>query len=174
MKNLIIPILFCILIVSCKETNELEEQYADWNLKNIEYFNQMRDSSDYVLYKTPENRGGYSFYYKTLSEGIQTPENITDTSWVKFNFRGRFISGIVFDETYTESSVLNDSTAKPATYQLNTLVKGIFENLILMKIGEVRRIVLPKELGYGVYTMTDKMPPYSVTIWDIQLVEMSN
>ena len=67
MNKLFIPFLFLILTFSCKSSNDPEVVYADWNLKNKQYFNQMKDSTDYVLYNTPSTLGGYSFYYKILS-----------------------------------------------------------------------------------------------------------
>ena len=174
MNKLFIPFLFLILTFSCKSSNDPEVVYADWNLKNKQYFNQMKDSTDYVLYNIPSTLGGYSFYYKILSQGTQIPKNLSDTSWVRINYKGGLITGFIIDQTYTESNVLNDSTAKPNSFRLNNLIKGFTENLKLMKIGEVRRIVLPQELSYGIYTGSTIIPPYSVTKWDVQLVETFN
>lgn len=170
MNKLIVALLICIFTLSCESDNNLEKTYTDWNVINIQYFNQMKDSSDYLRYNIPASRGGYSFYYKILSPGMQTAEIIADTSTVKINCRGKFVTGEIFYETYTESSVLIDSTAKPVNVRLNLLIRGFAENLKLMKIGEVRRMVLPQELGYGVDTGRASIPPYSVTIWDLQLV----
>ena len=174
MKKLLIPFLICILTVSCKSSNDPEVLYADWNTKNKDYFIHMKDSSDYVMYQVPASQGGHSFYYKILSQGTQAHENLTDTAWVVINYRGKLITGSIFDETYRESSVLNDSTAKPTSFRLNSLIKGFIENLKQMKTGEVRRIVLPQELGYGTYLNNPAIPPYSVTIWDVQLIYSIN
>lgn len=170
MNKFIIPFLICILTVSCKSPNDPEVLYADWNTKNKVYFEHMKDSSDYILYQIPLERGGHSFYYKILSQGTQSYENLSDTSWVSINFRGKLITGFVFDQTYQGNSVLNDSSATPQSFRIDVLIKGFGENLKQMKIGEIRRIVLPQELGYGTYLITTTVPPYSVTIWDLQLL----
>lgn len=170
MNKFLIPFIICISTVACKSPNDTEVRYADWNIINKDYFKNMKDSSDYVLYQLPPDRSGHSFYYKILSQGTQSHGDLSDTSWVSINFRGKLITGFVFDQTYQENSVLNDTSAKPQSFQLNLLINGFVENLRLMKTGEIRRIVLPQELGYGNYLNSTAIPPYSVTIWDLQLL----
>jgi len=174
MNKLFIFLLLCILIVSCKSSNDPEVVYADWNLKNKQYFNQMKDSADYVLYNIPSSRGGNSFYYKILSPGTQTSESASDSTRIYINYRGKLITGSVFDQTYSGNSALNDNTALPSWFRMKDLKIGLVENLKLMKIGEVRRFILPQELGYGTEIDHPAIPPYSTTIWDVQLIHSDN
>ena len=127
----------------------------------------MKDSADYVFYSFPLARGGKTFYYKISTEGNQNSGSPISSDSVKVNFRGRMINGSVFDQTYTGS--LPSVSAKPYTFKLDELIGGWQENLIHMKAGEVRTIILPQELGYGV-NGARTIPPFSTLVFDIQLI----
>ena len=165
----IIPILLCILTVSCKNSNDPE----DWISKNKYYFNHMKDSTSYILYNIPEIEGGHSYYYTILAQGIQSDTILSDTTKVLINYRIRLISGAVVEETYSQNSVLNDSTAKPHWFYIYSLASsGVVKNIKQMKIGEIRRCVLPEELAF--FTFTENYPQHSTLIIDTQLINIQN
>ena len=124
------------------------------------------------MYNLPIARGGSSFYYKITTQGNQNSGSPTSTDSVKVNYRGRLINGSVFDQNYLGS--LPNSSAKPITFKLSKLIGGWQENLIHMKAGEVRTIILPYELGYGVYGAGSSVPPFSTLIFDIQLITFTS
>ena len=160
---------FVILSVGCEDQYG---GYSDWAKQNTSYFNSMKDSTGFVNYIIP-NSGGLSYYYKVLKQGNTDSLSPSPTAYVKVNYRGALITGTVFDQTYSKKSVLNDSTAKPVSFNLQSLIIGWQLNLIQMKPGEIRTIVLPQELGYGSYTMS-VIPPYSTLRFDIQLISSKN
>jgi len=162
-------VLFSMLITSCNSSDPTG-LIADWKVKNDSYFANMKDSTDYVLYNIPASRGGNSFYYKVTTPGDQSSVSPLSTDQVIVNYRGMLISGFVFDQTYSGTVIPTDGT--PATFYANQLIKGWTENLIQMKVGETRTIVLPQELGYGTAGAGSYIYPYSITIWVVQLVKV--
>jgi len=104
-----------LLISSCK-TDDPAGVYAGWNQQNKSYFNNMKDSTGYLLYTIPAERGGSQFYYKVTVAGNQDSISPQDNDYVKVNYRGKLINGNVFDENYTGLVPTNDSTANRGTF----------------------------------------------------------
>ncbi|MDP4240707.1 MAG: FKBP-type peptidyl-prolyl cis-trans isomerase [Bacteroidota bacterium] len=161
---------FLVFMTSCS-IPDTGMSISDWKIKNDSYFAGMKDSTGYTLYTIPASRGGSNFYYKITVPGNQASVSPVSTDQVVVNYRGKLINGNVFDQTYTGAVPPNDSTATPGTFYPKFLIRGWLENLIQMKVGETRTIVLPQELGYGA-TGSGIIPPYSVTIFQIQLVKV--
>ena len=173
-------LLYCIFLVvcaiatSCNSSNEQDEMYSDWRIKNQNYFKSMKDSSDYHIYNIPTSRGGGSFYYKILKNGNLPVDSLSEYTVVNISCRGKLINGLFFANTFDGDPILSDSTSFSYLEQAAFLVKGFQENLRSMKVGEVRRFVLPQELGYRDLKDLKKIPPYSVTIWDVYLKNYYN
>jgi FKBP-type peptidyl-prolyl cis-trans isomerase FkpA len=49
---------------------------------------------------------------------------------------------------------------------------GLHEALLLMKIGESGRFILPSHLAHGLLGDMDKIPPKAVVIYDIELISV--
>jgi FKBP-type peptidyl-prolyl cis-trans isomerase FklB len=168
-KLLILTIsLFLILAYSCKK-DDTAEIVAKWKTQNETYFNNMKDSAGYVLYEIPSAPAGYSYYYKITTAGNQISGSPLSTDSVYVNYRGRTISGTVFDQTYSGKTPVGDANATARMFKLNRLISGWTYNLMQMKVGEIRTIVLPQQLAYG-SDNTRPIMPYSTLIFDIQLV----
>ena len=85
------------------------------------------------------------------------------SSSVSAKYKGYLADGKVFDQT----------TTSPVTFSLGQVIKGWQEGLQLMKGGARFEFYIPAELGYG----TDgqgSIPPHSVLIFDITLIESLN
>jgi len=165
--------LLTVLITSCNTKSiDPAEYYAEWKAQNESYFVNMKDSVGYVLYTIPANQGGSSYYYKITSPGDQNSGSPKLTDNVKVNYRGKIINGSIFDQTYKGVGIPVDSTATPRTFLLNGLIPGWQVNLLQMKAGEKRTIILPQELGYGTYG-GGAIPPYSTLVFDIQLISFT-
>jgi hypothetical protein len=159
--------IFLILAYSCSK-DDTAEIVTKWKTQNETYFSNMKDSIGYVLYEIPSTSAGYSYYYKITTPGDQSSVSPLSTDSVYVNYRGRTISGAVFDQTYTGKTPVGDANAKPRMFKLNQLIPGWTYNLGQMKVGEIRTIVLPQQLAYGAYYRPSM--PYSTLIFDIQLV----
>jgi len=168
-KLLILTIsLFLILAYSCNKADDTAQIIDKWKTQNETYFTNMKDSAGYVLYEIPSAPAGYSYYFKITTAGNQSSGSPLSTDSVYVNYRGRTIDGVVFDQTYPGKTPVGDANATPRMFKLNQLISGWTYNLVQMKVGEIRTIVLPQQLAYGAYYRPSM--PYSTLIFDIQLV----
>ena len=101
------------------------------------------------MYTIPAGSGGGSFYYKVINPGDSNSVCPLYNDIVTVNYRGKTIDGTVFDETFSGINPPADSIASPSSFYLKGLIRGWIENLMQMKVGERRKIILPQELGYG-------------------------
>ncbi|HEY6913768.1 MAG TPA: FKBP-type peptidyl-prolyl cis-trans isomerase [Paludibacter sp.] len=168
-----ILVLFVFIASSCSK-DDPTESIVKWKSDNDSYFANMKDSTGYIKDTVATSIGNLFYYYKITTPGDQSSTNPTYSSYVKVNYKGSLITGSIFDETYTGSNPENDSTAKPANFYANQLIPGWTINLTQMKTGEIRTIVLPHELCYGIYGMGPVIPPYSTLKFDIQLISFTN
>ena len=103
------------------------------------------------------------------------------TDSVRINYIGRIIStdkeqplgtlGEVFDHSgYSKdpADVFNPSFAVPATFLVSNTVEGFTTVLQQMHIGDLWRVYIPQELGYG-SAASALLPAYSMLIFDVQL-----
>ena len=172
MKSINISILsICLFFVLFTSCSPLDTTGAvnDWKIKNVSYFANMKDSMAYVHDTSAAKSFGSSYYYKITTPGVQNSISPVSGDQVTVNYRGKLVDGSVFGQTYTTSVI--DSTATPQTFYDNQLIPGWTYNLLQMKVGETRSIVLPQELGYGT-TGQGAISPYSTTVWVVQLIKV--
>lgn len=63
-------------------------------------------------------------------------------------------------------------TGEPVTFGLNKVIKGWTRGVPGMKVGGVRRLIIPSELGYGSARASSNIPPNSDLVFDIELVDI--
>lgn len=80
------------------------------------------------------------------------------------HYHGTLIDGTVFD-----SSVDRD---EPAQFMLSQVIPGWTEALQLMSVGDKWRLFLPSDLAYGESSPTPAIPPNSVLIFEVELLEV--
>jgi len=134
----------------------------------------MKDSIGYTQDTVVTIAGNVFYYYKITTRGNLSSSSPSHNAKVTVNYRGSLITGKVFDNTYSGNNPANDSTAKPVSFYTNQLITGWAANLEQMKAGEIRTVILPHELGYGIYGMNPVIPPYTTLKFDIQLISFSN
>jgi FKBP-type peptidyl-prolyl cis-trans isomerase len=100
--------------------------------------------------------------YKVITMG--TGEKPASTTRVKVHYHGTTIEGKVFD-----SSV---NRGEPATFGLNQVIPGWTEGLQLMPVGSKFKFFIPQELAYGVNAPSQDIKPYSVLIFDVELLSI--
>ncbi|MDX2248778.1 MAG: FKBP-type peptidyl-prolyl cis-trans isomerase [Bacteroidia bacterium] len=101
--------------------------------------------------------------YKVLKSGKGESPDPDDR--VKTRFTGKTIDGNVFDTTE------KNGTSEPRTFEVNKVILGWQEALLMMKPGDHWELVIPSQLGYG-KELRDPIPPNSVLIFDLELVEV--
>ncbi len=88
----------------------------------------------------------------------------TASDGVVAHYHGTLTDGTIFD-----SSV---DRGEPASFMLSQVIPGWTEALQLMSVGDQWRLFIPAELAYGETSPTPTIPPNSVLIFDVELLEI--
>lgn len=105
---------------------------------------------------------GLQYEVITSGTGIQ-PTSPTDR--VTVHYTGKLIDGTIFD-----SSV---QRGQPATFALNQVIAGWTEGLQLMKEGDKFIFYVPYNLGYGERGKGAQIPPYTMLIFEVELIKVN-
>jgi len=99
-------------------------------------------------------------YYSVIKEGTGRQVSVNDT--VTIYYKGYLLKdGSVFDETKD----------RPATFPLRRLILGWQIGVPLTKVGGKIRVVIPSALAYSIRTRAAKIPPNSILVFEIEVVE---
>lgn len=99
--------------------------------------------------------------YKVLTAG--TGPVPTAKQRVKVHYEGKLLDGTVFDSSYKRQ--------QPATFACDQVIKGWTEALTMMPVGSKWQLFIPQELAYG-DREAGKIPPYSMLIFTVELLEI--
>jgi FKBP-type peptidyl-prolyl cis-trans isomerase FklB len=97
--------------------------------------------------------------YKVLKEGSGRTAKAGDE--VTVNYKGTFVDGTEFDNTFT--------SGRPLTIQVDKVIPGWQEALLSMKEGSRWQLFIPPQLGYGEQG-AGYIPPNSVLVFDVDLL----
>ena len=93
----------------------------------------------------------------TVGDGDEAPAGVN----VTVHYSGWLDDGTVFDSSVTRGET--------ATFGLDAVIAGWTEGIPGMKIGGIRRLIIPPELAYG-ETDRSGIPANSTLTFDIELV----
>ena len=100
--------------------------------------------------------------YQVIEAGDEKAASPASGDRVTVHYRGRLIDGTEFDNS--------DSHAQAATFNVNAVIKGWHEALLLMKPKAKWRLYVPPELAYDLNS-PPSIPPGSLLIFDVELVK---
>lgn len=110
---------------------------------------------------------------KTTASGLQYIELVPGngqspkiSDQVTVNYRGTLIDGTEFDSSYSR----NESS----TFPLENLIPGWQEALTMMKPGSKWKLFVPPNLAYGDKGAGNVIPPNSLLIFEIELVDVKS
>jgi FKBP-type peptidyl-prolyl cis-trans isomerase len=146
-----ITFLLLIIMSACQEN-----VYMDWKLKNDSWYAAHKNDPGFVT--TPSG-----LCYKVIHQGYQRKPNIN--SVVIVNYKGNLVDGSVFDSITPGSSI---------QLQLSSTIKGWQEGIAKMNAGGSYRFYIPSNLGYDTISTNPKIPPHSVLIFDVNLIDSYN
>jgi hypothetical protein len=99
-------------------------------------------------------------YYTILKEGNGRQVSVNDT--VSVFYKGYLLS---------DNSVFDQTKDKPATFPLKRLIMGWQIGVPLCKVGGKIKIIIPSNIGYSIRTRGAKIPPNSVLVFEIEVVD---
>lgn len=134
-------------------------------LSHIDSLEQFRIDTQIIQQAISENKidtklNHGNVYYAILKEGTGRQVSVNDT--VTIYYKGYlFKDGSVFDETKD----------KPATFPLKRLITGWQVGVPLSKVGGKIKIIIPSALAYSIRTRAAKIPPNSILVFEVEVVE---
>ncbi len=132
------------------------------HMSNIDSLAQQKMEEDKLRSNLPKDSIVYEegMFYQTIKEGTGRLVKVTDTLTV--HYKGSlFGDGSVFDQTKD----------KPATFPLERLIKGWQLGLVHCKVGGKMRLYLPSGSAYGIRTRSATIPPNSILVFDVEVLE---
>lgn len=105
-------------------------------------------------------------YIRDLEDGSGDPTVVGDVMVVHY-------SGWVNDGTLFDSS--HNPGREPFTVVAGSdgVIAGWREGLVGMRIGGLRQLVIPPQLAYGTQSVSPLIPPGSVLIFEVELLEVN-
>jgi len=147
-----------LIVARKKKANEEQirklQQIMAKNAEESEQFLKENGKKEGV--KTTES----GLQYMILREGDGISPQPLDM--VSVNYRGTFIDGQEFDNSYMR--------AAPQTFQTDSVIKGWTEALKMMKEGSKWKIFVPPNLAYGRSGFEGRIPPNKVLVFEIELL----
>jgi FKBP-type peptidyl-prolyl cis-trans isomerase len=101
--------------------------------------------------------------YEVLTAGSGAKPKATDT--VKVNYKGTLPDGTEFDSSYKRG--------EPVSFQVNQIIPGWQEALVMMPKGAKWKVVLPPELGYGAQGAGRAIGPNQTLVFEIELLDIT-
>ncbi len=101
--------------------------------------------------------------YKPIATGSGKSPKAADK--VTVHYTGKLVDGTEFD-----SSVRRN---KPATFQVDKVIKGWTEALQLMHEGDKWELYIPPDLAYGDRGASNKIPANSALIFEVELISVN-
>ena len=101
--------------------------------------------------------------YRIFKEGTGPKPEKGDT--VKVHYTGKLTDGTVFDSSRGRG---------PFTFKVGTgqVIRGWDEGVVDMKVGEVRELVIPPNLGYGSRGAGNLIPPDATLVFEVEMLEI--
>ena len=100
--------------------------------------------------------------YEVLKKGDSSSASPRIQDTVVAHYRGTLVDGTPFDASYDRG--------EPLTRQVNGVITGWTEVLLLMHIGDKWKVYIPSELGYGERGAGASIPGGSALIFEMELL----
>ncbi len=143
-------VLLAFLFSGCLETESLFDNEAD-----IEFMEEYAQRDDVILTDS-------GLMYRVLQEG--EGEYPVITSQVRAHYEANLVTGEVIGSSYDED--------EPLLFNLQDVIFGFSEGLMLMQEGAEHELVIPPELGYGDFPPDSRIHPGAVLIFQVELLEI--
>ena len=110
--------------------------------------------------KTPAKLSREGVYYHIITEGTGKQVSVDDT--VTVHYKGYlFANNEVFDQT----------KETPARFPLKRLIRGWQIGVPLLRTGGKILMVIPSHLAYSIRTRASKIPPNSILVFEVEVID---
>lgn len=99
--------------------------------------------------------------YIDIDTGFGPPVLISDT--ILFNYQGRLVDGTIFESTME---------TEPKLLPVADLIEGLRDGILNMNEGGHRYVIVPPERAYGETGIPGLIPPNSMLIYEIEVLEI--
>lgn len=195
--TLLTALFAALCFAACSQTDNTVEEFPNWQHKNDTYWTKLYndtkkkiDAGDtsWRLILNYSKDGQHSASDKVISynptdyiivnvkkSGTASQRPIYTDS-VSYHCQGRIIpsvkytSGLIFEQSWTGKK-FDNRLDLPFKNYVRTCTDGLATALQNMHLGDHWTVYVPYQLGYG---STDKgnIPPYSILIYDVTLVDI--
>ncbi len=110
--------------------------------------------------KTDAKDNAEGVYYKMMKEGTGRQVKVNDTVIAFYKLT-----------LLNDGSLVSDVKAKPDTFSLKRLIRGWQIGVPLCKVGGKIKLVIPSDLGYSIRTRSAKIPPNSILVFEIEVLD---
>ena len=143
--SFLLTFLLLIILSACQEN-----KWMDWKLMNDQWLAKHKADTGFVTTSS-------GLCYKVIHQGLY-PKKPNVSSWIIANYKGRLIDSSEFD-----SGQYNN--------YLSGAIKGWQEGIKKMNVGGSYTFYIPSALGYDTISTNSKIPPHSVLIFDVELID---
>ena len=151
---------------ACAEDYFTTKQQADKVIREEKLYGPNRDAGIKFLEENAKKDGVITLpsglQYKVLVQG--TGEVPQSSDKVKVHYEGRLLDGTVFDSSYKRE--------EPTEFTPSQVIKGWSEALTMMPVGSKWQLYIPYELAYGERGAGADIKPYSMLIFDVELLDI--
>ena len=174
----IIHVLFLLLIsvfiISCnnndKNTQVHKPKPTDYGQKLINANVHLTHTEDELI---EEYISRYKWNMTKTSSGLRyfiykkgNGKSVDKKSRVKINFKTNLINGKMIYSSDIEGS-------KAFNIGKGEVEKGLEEGILLLKVGDKAKFIIPSHLGFGLLGDEKNIPSKATLIYDVELVEVS-
>lgn len=158
MKNLIFLLFACSMVLSCDNDNNTFQEQLDIDIAIIEEYLDNNGITNAL--------NDQGVYYVIEEEGTGSEYPVI-TSLVSMAYAGHVMGGdgTIFDST---------TAANPLKSQLTNLIVGWRLGVPKFKKGGKGTLYIPSGYAYGEFGRGADIPPNSILIFDIELLDFSN
>ncbi|HEY9177234.1 MAG TPA: FKBP-type peptidyl-prolyl cis-trans isomerase [Flavipsychrobacter sp.] len=161
-------IIYAIEMVSIKTAEEVAKERE---AKAKEGSNTQEDDEKLIKYfkknKLNPQRTSSGLYYM-ITETTDNEQPLSGQT-VTVNYTGKLMDGTVFDS----NQLPEFNHVQPFSFKLGRgqVIRGWDEGIALLKKGEKATLFIPSYLAYGDRSPSPKIPPHSILIFEVELVD---
>lgn len=178
-KFKLIFFLSLVTMISCKENQQKETNQSKSKVDNPDKYKQDLENANKIYQQNEAfqmddyaKRNGWNM--KQTNSGVRyliyqqgQGRKIENELIVRFNFRVNLLNEVICYDSKIEGP-------KEIRMGHADVVSGLEEALLLMRVGDKAKVIIPSHLAYGWIGDSDKIPTRAVLIYDVEILKVRN